>query len=274
MNTNDQKSLEENLIKLGFGALEAKIYLALLSGGSMSAYQLAKKIDIARPSIYNALEHMVDKGMVACTPDRTPSYAAAKPELLLEKIEQNMRESLETASLSLKEFEKTRRNEEVAVIKGYDNIIIQVKDILKNASHDIYINTDFDLDIFAEEFAALEKKGLKVIVFSFYDVETGSRNAVLYSHGRNKAKNPFSSRLMLAEYDTISITAGRNSRFDDWSAVLSTIPLHVRMIEEHIHNDIYMLRLRNQYGAQIYNAIRIGTAFEAENRMQKGDAPI
>lgn len=274
MNTQDHKALEESLVKLGFHALEAKIYLALLSCGSMSAYQLAKKIDIARPSIYNALEHMADKGMIACRPDRTPSYEAVKPELLLQKIEQNMKENLETASLSLKEFGKTRREEEMTAIKGYDNIMIRIKDILKNASHDIYINTDFDLSIFKAEFAELEAKKLKVTVFSFYNVETGSQSAALYSHGRSQAENPFPSRLMLAEYDTISITAGRNSSFDDWSAIVSNIPLHVRMIEEHIHNDIYMLRLRDQYGAQIYDAIRIGTAFEAENRMQKGDFRI
>lgn len=274
MKTYNHKSLEENLIKLGFSALEVRIYLALLSGGSMSAYQLAKRIDIARPSIYNALAHMRDKGMIACTPTRTPSYTAVKPELLLRKIEQNMKESLETASLTLREFEKTRIEEEVSIIRGYENILLRVRDILKNASHDIYINTDFDLSIFAEEFADLTGKGLKVIVFSFYDVDKGSQNAMLYSHGRNQSENPFPSRFMLAEYDTVSITASRNSCFDDWNAIVSNLPLHVRITEEHIHNDIYMLQLRDQYGAQIYDTIRIGTSFEAENRMQKGGSHI
>ncbi len=271
MDTNTHLILEENLTKLGFSSLEAKIYLALISGGSMSAYQLAKKIDISRPSIYNALEHMVNKGIVAYMPNKTPFYVATKPELLLEKINKNMKESMENAAFLLKEFEKTRIEEEVIAVKGFDNIIIVVKDILKHATHDIYINTDFDLDIFAEELAELEKKGVKVTVFSFYDVDKGNKNVELYSHGRNKRENAFSSRLMLAEYDAVSIAASRSSRFDDWSAIVSNIPLNVRMIEEHIHNDIYMLKLRENYGKEIYDAIRIGTEFENENRIQRED---
>lgn len=271
MEANTHSFLEENLIKLGLSSLEAKIYLALISGGSMSAYQLAKKIEISRPSIYNALEHMVNKGIIAYVPNKTPLYVATKPELFLKKINNNMRESMENAALLLKEFEKTRMEEEVVVIRGFDNIILEVKDILKHATHDIYINTDFDLDVFSEEFTELEEEGVKITAFSFYDVDKGNENVELHSHGRNKAENAFSSRLMLAEYDTISIAASRNSRFDDWSAIVSNIPLNVRMIEEHIHNDIYMLKLRENYGKQIYNEIRIGTEFENENRMQKGE---
>ena len=54
--------LQETLEHLNFSRLEAQIYMALIGSEPMSAYQLAKKIAIARPSIYNALEHMLDKG--------------------------------------------------------------------------------------------------------------------------------------------------------------------------------------------------------------------
>ena len=52
--------LQETLEHLNFSRLEAQIYMALIGSEPMSAYQLAKKIAIARPSIYNALEHMLD----------------------------------------------------------------------------------------------------------------------------------------------------------------------------------------------------------------------
>ena len=62
--------LQETLEHLNFSRLEAQIYMALIGSEPMSAYQLAKKIAIARPSIYNALEHMLDKGMVELVPDQ------------------------------------------------------------------------------------------------------------------------------------------------------------------------------------------------------------
>ena len=72
--------LQETLEHLNFSRLEAQIYMALIGSEPMSAYQLAKKIAIARPSIYNALEHMLDKGMVELVPDQTALYAAQEPE--------------------------------------------------------------------------------------------------------------------------------------------------------------------------------------------------
>ena len=86
-----------HLENIGLNNLEAKIYLNLLSQGEMSAYQLAKKIEIARPSIYNALEHMVDKGIVEYVPEKTPLYIAKNPKLLLGKIKKNMEDSLTSA---------------------------------------------------------------------------------------------------------------------------------------------------------------------------------
>ena len=47
-------TIEKNLEKLNFTKLETQIYLALLGSEPLSPYQLAKKIEIARASIYNA----------------------------------------------------------------------------------------------------------------------------------------------------------------------------------------------------------------------------
>lgn len=49
----------------------------------MSPYQIAKKVDISRPSIYNALGHMVNKGMVELVPEDTVMYIAQDLEILI-----------------------------------------------------------------------------------------------------------------------------------------------------------------------------------------------
>ena len=63
------------------------VYMALIGSEPMSAYQLAKKIAIARPSIYNAL---LDKGMVELVPDQTALYTAQEPEVLLGRMQAEM----------------------------------------------------------------------------------------------------------------------------------------------------------------------------------------
>jgi len=90
-------NLIENLERLNFSRLEAQIYLALLDSEPMSAYQLAKKIEMSRPAIYNSLEHMLDKGMVSVIPNSTSLYTAQSPEVILEKIKTEMTEGLAVA---------------------------------------------------------------------------------------------------------------------------------------------------------------------------------
>lgn len=266
MNNIKSNLLIESLESLGFAPLEVKIYLALLESGKMSVYQLAKKIEMSRPSIYNAIEHMVNKGLVLYVPEKTPFYIAKEPDLLLEKIEKETRESLANAKNILKEYENSRVNEEVLAIKGYDDIIIKAKEIIKSASNDIYINSDFDLDVFKDEFEEAGKRGIKIIVFSFLDINRGADNVELFSHMRKINSDHNASRFMLVEDKTISIVAGKNSEFDDWSGLISNNPLTIKIISEHIHNDIYMLKFRDLYGRKIYEDIHINSQFENNMR--------
>lgn len=42
--------------------------------------------------------------------------------------------------------------------------------------------------------------------------------------------------------------------------------LFVKIMSEHIHNDIYLLKLRELYGRGMYDKIHIDTAYERRNR--------
>jgi len=74
----DKRALLACLENLNFTSLEAQIYLSLLEHGAQSGYQLAKTIQLSRPSIYNALEHLYEKGVVLRLPDKSSTYTAGK----------------------------------------------------------------------------------------------------------------------------------------------------------------------------------------------------
>lgn len=256
----------DTLEKLNFTTLEAKIYLALLEGGEMSAYQLAKKIDISRPSIYNALEHMVEKGMAVMVPEKTALYGAQEPELLLSKLQKEMTNSLKTAKSQLSEYKNSRHQEQILYFKGYDMIILKAKEMLKQATKEVYINADFDLTCFQEEFQELVQKGIRVVVFSFYHIEIPCEGVELYTHHRTITKNHLPSRLMVAINEHSSFVANCNSEFDGWSGVFNSNSLSVKIITEHIHNDIYLWKLRETYGKEMYENVYIETDFERKSR--------
>lgn len=150
--------LQETLEHLNFSRLEAQIYMALIGSEPMSAYQLAKKIAIARPSIYNALEHMLDKGMVELVPDQTALYTAQEPEVLLGRMQAEMTANLSLARQQLKEYETAKQPEVHFVFRGFETAMARAGKLLEDAREEVYLNADFDLSCFAETFHRLMER--------------------------------------------------------------------------------------------------------------------
>lgn len=257
-------NLNECMGTLGFSELERKIYLTLLRGGTTSAYQIAKKIEISRPSIYNALEHMAEKGMVEIIPNDTALYAAQSPEILLGKMREEFTRSIDIAEELLKEYIPSDYGEQYANVKGFDAILLRAKQIMRNSRTEIYINTDMSVDCFAKEFKLLSDKGIRVVVYSFYDMGE-VENCEIYSHGRSFDAEREPSRLMVVADNAMALTAGPDSE-KIWQGTVTGNRLFVKIISEHIHNDIYLLKLRDKFGKDIYNDLHIFTDYEKRNR--------
>lgn len=256
--------LERAMETLGFSDLERKIYLTLLYGGTMSAYQIAKKIAISRPSIYNALEHMVSKGMAEVIPNDTALYAAQRPEILIGHMRADFNRSADTAEKLLKDYAPPAYGEQFVNLKGFDVILERVREILRQTDKEIYLNTDMTLDALADELRSLHERKIRAVVYSFYEVGCGAP-CDLYTHHR-PIEGHIPSRLMAVSDGEIALTAGPDSE-GIWQATVSGSRLFVKIISEHIHNDIYLLKLRERYGTEIYSDLHIYTAYENRFRM-------
>jgi len=60
-------TIQETLEKLGFTLNETKTYLNLLNLGSCLASDLAKKTGLHRRPVYDALNRLIEKGLVSYT---------------------------------------------------------------------------------------------------------------------------------------------------------------------------------------------------------------
>lgn len=247
---------------LGFVPLEIKIYLALLDHGAMSPYQIAKKIDISRPSIYNALEHMVTKGMVEVIPTDTVMYVAEQPEVLLGKVENNYVRNLKDAKEGLNQYLETRYEEKCANIEGFEIIIEKAKYILREAKEEVFINTDVELEVMKEEIQQAIDRGVRVIVFSFVEMPITCKNMEVYSHNRKRTKDNTNTRFMIVADESIVLVADAKKGRNNWSGTVTNNKLMRNIVMEHIHNDIYMLKLKAMYGNEFYEKIRINTKKE------------
>lgn len=259
-------NIVENLEKLNFTRLEAQLYIALLGEKPLSAYQLAKKVNISRSSIYNALDHMLDKGMVEVIPNETLLYVAQEPSVILEKMRFEMQSNLHKAKKELEIYKGQKYDEVYLNFRGFNTAIYKAKEILKEAECDVYINADFDVSCLSDELNCLVQKGVKIFVFSFYEIETCLEGVKYFSHNRRVKDSHIHTRLMLAVDNHVALAANGNCSLETWSGIVSNNKLFIRIITEHIHNDIYMLKIRNKYGKAVYDEyLYLNTDFERRN---------
>ncbi|MCD6680058.1 MAG: hypothetical protein LT102_05280 [Burkholderiaceae bacterium] len=86
------------LQELGFGEYEAKAYVALLSGGQSTGYEVAKAAAIPRPNVYAVLDRLVARG-AAQRFDTAAGvrYAATPASRMLRRLEQKHQRTLAAA---------------------------------------------------------------------------------------------------------------------------------------------------------------------------------
>jgi len=89
-------SMEDALSLAGLGEAEAKVYLALLREGPCGAGAVIRASGMHRQLVYNALEALIDKGLVSCSlRNDVKFYEAAPPEKVSRKAAQRAKEILE-----------------------------------------------------------------------------------------------------------------------------------------------------------------------------------
>ncbi len=126
------------LQEIGLSNTEAKVYLALLDLGSALAGEITKKSEVNRTNVYDALERLIEKGLVTyIISANRKMFESVSPERLQEILkEKQERLSSVMQELQLK-FKTSKAKEEATIFKGKKGIKSIFEDILKEKS-DLY----------------------------------------------------------------------------------------------------------------------------------------
>lgn len=238
--------LETLLEQLGFAPLEARIYLCLMEGPDQTGYQIAKRLNAYRSSIYTALQNMYEKGMILKCDEGSQSYKPEDPQLLIRRLTERYTAAADQAGMQLKQYRQPVQRE-LFNVRGRESILIRANQLIAEARHEIYINTDFDLCEFQVSLQNLKQRGGRAVVFSFARLDSTGIDAEFYTHGDSVCDQQRPSRLMLTDGQT-TLIADNESRRGDWMGTLTSNRLIASIIAEHIHNDIYLLKLKQRFG--------------------------
>lgn len=121
----------DELMRLGMGRNEARVYLALLDTGRTNAGAIIKKTKLHRNIVYDNLEKLIDKGLVSFVLIKNiKNFEIASSKDLEDWIEEQKKEVLEkekTLEKILPEIDKRRteieNKQEATIFKGKKGLI-------------------------------------------------------------------------------------------------------------------------------------------------------
>jgi sugar-specific transcriptional regulator TrmB len=169
------------LIELGLTLSEARIFLALVQIGSSHSGPLSKVTGIHRQHIYNALDSLVNKGLIEKQLGTVPTYKAISVEealSVLVKRKQKQVSEIEIKAKKLAENFKKNKGHEIEELKGDSKqfVVASGKEAInalgvKRGLETAQISTDIittqkffcgGIENFAKEFKEVSKRGVKI----------------------------------------------------------------------------------------------------------------
>ncbi|MFW2491319.1 TrmB family transcriptional regulator [Clostridium chromiireducens] len=240
------------LEKLNFSKTEAAVYIDLLKNSSSNGYKIAKNLNISRSSVYSTLDNLYKKGVIFLVPGDSQVYKAENPSVLMEKIKKEFNETTDSLTNKLKDLETCKVEERYINIVGYDNITLKIKQLLLEAKKEVYINTDINLSRFEDELSKIAERGVRIIVFSFKNQVLGDIPIEIYTHADLKCQGK-ETRMMLVIDCEKTLVADRGPHREEFLGVFTDNILLASIVSEHIHNDIYILKLKELYGENLIN---------------------
>lgn len=257
-------NLISKLESLNFTKTESKVYLSLLKHGEMSGYQIGKAIGLSRSSIYSALDSLYKKGAITLLEGDSKIYAPINPKILIESIKSNFNSSANELMDELKTLQKPSTNEGYMNVKSMSNIILKLNEMIDSAKCEIYMNTDFDVSYFESNLKKAVSRGVRVILFSFSKLDFKDVNLEFYTHGVKIGKCGSNTRLMLVIDFKESLIASKET--EEYLGTFSSNKLLVKITSEHIHHDIYLMKLKKKYGEELFDKnILLNTLMEEGN---------
>jgi HTH-type transcriptional regulator, sugar sensing transcriptional regulator len=125
--------ISQDLEALGFTKNEVRVYLTLLRIGSTMAGRLAREAGLERTSAYNALNRLVNEGVVSYVIEsRKKVFHASDPQKIIDmfKEKEARAERLVPKIVALRKFERER--EHILKFRGYAGVKTVFNDIINN----------------------------------------------------------------------------------------------------------------------------------------------
>jgi len=134
-------SLVKALNNLGLSNYEASVYAALVLFDNAEAKEIIEFLGISKPSVYEALDHLEERGLAVKRITKPARYSAISPDMAIDLLMDKHRKAADQALEVLRalEKEKVRTDKEDALwtIYGDKNIEYKIRELFGKAKQQI-----------------------------------------------------------------------------------------------------------------------------------------
>ncbi|MBI4150902.1 hypothetical protein HY492_02140 [Candidatus Woesearchaeota archaeon] len=129
----------EKLVPLGLTQTESKIYVTLIDVGRAQAGIISRKTGIHRRSVYDALERLIEKGLVAYIKENDKRfYVPENPQRLAELLKQTETDLNSLLPSLNAKFKEAKQKQETTFYRGVEGIKAIFDDQI-NVGEDVFI---------------------------------------------------------------------------------------------------------------------------------------
>ncbi len=223
-------SLVVSLKTLGLFESEAKVYAALVLFKYAGAKDIVELLDVSKPSVYESLRTLQERGLVVETNSKPLVYQAIPPEIAVKLLADVYAKASEEALKELhaleKEGVKGKSSQALWSIYGSETVGYKIRDMIEHAEKSVYCMAS---DRYLDYMGLVAGRGIKVTLAVMSD------NASL----ENKLKKTFEK-----DDATIYVMSAK-AMIDDFSAREMGSDKEVTPFKEAMgmldHNNAFML---------------------------------
>lgn len=182
---SDHQIICQQLTEMGFTALEAEIYLFLITTGSQTGYAIAKGINKPTANVYKAIENLSAKGAIEYSIADKKKCNATQWQQLLKRRQKQFSQTLASLEENLTNLQlKQTNDEQVYQIEQVDQVIEESISLINNADQILIVEAEPDaVPLFKEALEEAASRGVEVWIKIYQAFELKGVNVILRQRG-------------------------------------------------------------------------------------------
>jgi HTH-type transcriptional regulator, sugar sensing transcriptional regulator len=152
------------LQRIGLNKYEAEAYLALLTDGPLTGYELGKRSSVPLSKSYETLERLVRRGLALVQPGDPPRYLAEQPERFLAQTRSDQETVLTALASALAEQQRADPADQFWVVRGRANVLNRARALIERASEIVALGQWPAIAELSEALGQARARGCRVTV--------------------------------------------------------------------------------------------------------------